>query len=303
MDRRIVYQVLCLRVHSHRRLVLPVRRSPTNTPSSASLILMPRKSSAKATGQSLSFSQTLIDEYNSGIQARVVHEKDLETEHIQWLLGPDDANSPRSVGVSPAYSRTGRLPALACALDSRVLIINFHTTDPYRDGDVSRSASATLSRRRNQLEEELFCHPHCTLYAFDLAPLALSLRLHFNIHLTNAIDIQSALQVSGRSVVAAVQIVISDPSLVFSDNISSAFENMFYESNKDKDLTELVQRAWLTSYVGRYDVEEIQDLFSKAPKVDMKKFSDAVRHLLCWIDHTVLLITLIGVEYSPKNGL
>ena len=225
--------------------------------------------------------QNLIDEYIENIEARVVHEKDLEVSHLEWLLGPD-GNSPRSVGISPAYSQSGGLPAMACALDTRVLVINFHRSKPYSDGATGSGIVPRNVERRKLLENELLCHPLCTLYSFDLTKIALSLHLHLHLHLTDAIDIQSALHIPDRSVVLSVQNVIADTCKVWTENIERAFEDMIYRSSKHKDLADLVQRAWLCSYIGRYDSEPIKDLFYKAPKVDtsIEKFSEDVRHFL-----------------------
>jgi hypothetical protein len=236
----------------------------------------------------MQFNQILIDEPIDIIEARFVHEKDLEPDLLQWLLG--DGNSPRSVGISPAYSLSGGLQALGCALDTRVLIIKFHSTKPNPDGGATGSGSQTKNEaRRNLLEEEFLCHPLCTLYAFDLAPLALSLHLHFHLHLTEAIDIQSALQIPDRSVTESVNCVVADASPVFSENIVRAFDNLLYQTSKHKDLTDLVQRAWLCCYIGQYDFEAIKDLFYKVPKVDTAKLSQDVRRFLCRIDYTAHL--------------
>jgi len=224
--------------------------------------------------QPLRFYQNLIDVHTDNIEARVVHEKELKTDDIQWFLGPGDTNSPRSVGISPAYSQSGGLPAVACAHDAHVLIINFHSTKAYGDGNTGGSGTRPRNaERRKLLEEQLLCNPLYSLYAFDLAPLALSLHLHLHLRLTDAIDIQSALRVPDRSILDTVRVVIADTSPIFADNITSAFNRMLYESNKQKDLTDLVQRAWLCGFVGRYDYGVIQDLFYKAPKVDMNQFS------------------------------
>jgi hypothetical protein len=226
--------------------------------------------------QPLLFNQILIDEYFDSIEARVVHEKDLETDHLLWLLV--DGNSPRSVGISPAYSQSGGLQALACAFDTRVLIIKFHSTKAYRDGEATGSGTQPRNvDRRMLLEEELLCRDLCTLYAFDLAPLALSLHLHFHLCLTDGIDIQSALVIPDRSVMESVMKVVDDGSPIFSDNIIRAFENTLYQSSKHKDLTDLVQRAWLCYYIGQYDFGTIKEMFYKAPKVDTAKFSPDVR--------------------------
>ena len=236
-----------------------------------------RKSSKQSTvSQSPSFDQNLINEHIGCIKSRVVHEKVLETDHIQWLLGLSDPNSPRSVGISPAYSQSGGLPAFACANDTRVLIVNLHSTTPYKDGNLSGSGTTPRNlKRRKLLEELLLCNPFVTLYAFDLAPFVLSLCLHAHLHVTEAIDIQSALGVADRSIVGTVRVVTTE---IFPDNITGAFKRVLYESNKDKDLTDLVQRAWLSGFIGQYDLGLVKDMLYKAPKVNMKKFSNEVRH-------------------------
>ncbi len=230
----------------------------------------PSSHGAEAT-QILSFDQTFIDEPIESIEARVVHEKYLESTDLLWLFG-SAVNSPRSVGISPAYAKSGSLPALACAFGNRVLIIKFHSSKAYEDGSTSGPRPKNMELR-NRLQEELLCHPDCTLYAFDLAPIALSLHLHLHIYISNAIDIQSALPVPTRSPVDSVKVIISDASPIFEDNITSAFETTLYVSNKHRDLTALVQRAWLCGYLGQYDLGNIKDLFYAAPKVDMMKFS------------------------------
>jgi hypothetical protein len=237
------------------------------------------ESSDESTGrvtqpQSSSFHQTLIDLEGPivTIKARLVREKELKMDDIRWLMGPGNENSPRSVGLSPAYSKSGGLRALACAHDTRILIIRFLGSTICDDTQQWKVIC------RNLLEEELLCNPLHTLYAFDLAPLALLLH-HLRIHVTNAIDIQSALGVPSRSIVDAVQVVIGDPSLISVDGIRSSFKRMLYQAKKDKDLVDLVQRAWLCDFIGQYDFGVIKDMFSKAPKVDMKKFSDDVRPL------------------------
>ena len=230
--------------------------------------------------KTLSLDQTFIDEPIETIEAHVVKERQFELTDLQWLFG-STSNSPRSVGISPAYSKSGGLPALACAVGNRVLIIDFLSSKPYEDGS-SSGPRPRNAERRGQLEQELFCHPDCTIYAFDLAPLALSLRLHLHLHLSNAIDIQSALPVETRLPVESVEAIISDASPIFSDNITSAFDNILYVSSKHKDLSPLVQRAWLCGYLGSYDLGTAQDLFYKAPQVDMRKFSVEVSPSFNW---------------------
>ncbi|KAF8263883.1 hypothetical protein EI94DRAFT_1806535 [Lactarius quietus] len=210
----------------------------------------------EATTKTYSYDQTFIDEPLESIEARVVRERELEITDLEWLFG-SQANSPRSVGISPAYSKSGTLPALACALGNRVLVINFLSSKPYEDG-ITIGPRPRNIERRNKLEQELLSHPDCTLYAFDLAPIALSLRLHLHLHISNAIDIQSALPVPTRSPVDSVQVVQTQgPYCTGAEGLACG-------------------------YIGQYDLGTAQDLFYKAPKVDMKKFSADVSLVLTY---------------------
>ena len=255
------------------------------------------------------FYQTLIDKPDdNSIEARVVHEKDLKTDDIQWLLGPGYVESLRSVGISPAYSKSGGLPVLACAHGTRVLVIKFHGTKVYRDGHAIGNGTPSQPPNlghRNQLDNEFLCNPLYTFYAFDLAPLALSLRLHHHLHLTDGIDIQSILKAPDRSIMKAIRVAIADSFEILSSNITNTFERMVYEPNNGKDpnhrnLSDLVQRAWLCAYIGQQDSGAIKD---KVPKVDMKKFSDDVRHPFFPIDLPCGSLSLEkGTKRPTENG-
>jgi hypothetical protein len=228
-----------------------------------------RPSNRPAASQSSSFLQNFIDEpIDSTIETRIVHEKGIDSADLEWLFGPL-ANSPRSVGISPAYSKSGSLPALACAIENRVLVINFYSTKARDDGRTSGARPRDIIERRNRLEEELLCHPDCTLYSFDLATFALSLHLHFQIHLANAIDIQSALPVRSRSPVNSVRAIVGEQ--IFADIITSTFETIVYKYDEQEDTGSLVQIAWLCGYLGQ--VGNTKDLFRDAPKVDTRNFS------------------------------
>jgi hypothetical protein len=238
---------------------------------------MPRRPSNRpAASQPSSFLQNFIDEpIDSIIETRVVHEKGLESADLEWLFGPL-ANSPRSVGISPAYSKSGSLPSLACAIESRVLVVNFYGTKARDDGRTSGARPRDIIGRRSRLEQELLCHPECTLYSFDLATLALSLHLHFQIHLANAVDIQSALHVHSRSPVNSVRAIVGDN--INADIISSTFETTVYKYNEQEDMGSLVQMAWLCGYLGQ--VGNTKNLFRDTPKVDTRNFSADVSHFL-----------------------
>lgn len=248
-----------------------------------------RPSNRPAASQPSSFLQNFIDEpIDSIIETRVVHEKELESADLGWLFGPL-VNSPRSVGISPAYSKSGSLPALACAVDTRVLVINFYSSKAREDGRTSGARPKNILGRRSRLEQELLCHPECTLYSFDLATFALSLHLHFQIRLANAIDIQSALPGHSRSPVDSVRAIVGDQ--IFPDIITSTFETTVYRYDEQENLGSLVQMAWLCGYLGHSG--NSKDLFRDAPKVDTRNFSADVSRFLnentiYYVSHTLL---------------
>lgn len=238
---------------------------------------MPRRPSNRpAASQPSSFLQNFIDEpIDSIIESRVVHEKGLESADLAWLFGPL-ADSPRSVGISPAYSKLGSLPSLACAIDNRVLVINFYGSRAREDGRTSGVRSNSIIGRRSRLEQELLCHPDCTFYSFDLATFALSLHLHFQIHLANAIDIQSALPGHSRSPVHSVRAIVGEN--INADIITSTFETTIYKYDEQENTGPLVQMAWLCGYLGQ--IGNAKDLFRDAPKVDTTNFSADVSRFL-----------------------
>jgi hypothetical protein len=243
---------------------------PKNTPLTTTMPPSRRSPNRPAAPQPSSFLQNFNDApIDSIIETRTVQEKVLESTHLEWLFGTQ-ANSPRSVGISPAYSKSGSLPAIACALGNRVLVVNFYSSKSRDDRRASGLRPKDIERR-NWLEQELLCHPDCTLYSFDLATFALSLHLHFQIHLANAIDIQSALILRTRSPVDSVRAVVGDQ--IFPEHITSCYEATIYGNDEKVNIGSLAQMAWLCGYLGQYDLGDAQNLFYAAPKVDTRKFS------------------------------
>ncbi|KAI0264461.1 hypothetical protein BC834DRAFT_265535 [Gloeopeniophorella convolvens] len=248
--------------------------------------------------------QNFIDAPIAAIEVRCIRERDLAIADIEWLFG-FVANSPRSVGISPAYSQSGGMPALAFALGERALVIELLSSkaEPGADSSVPRMRNA---ERRKLLEKELLCHPDCTFYAFDFAPVVLSIYIHLQVHLSNGIDIQSALPVPSRSPEDSVHAVIGDALPVYATNITTAFDNMLYGTDKKKaEQTALVQRAWLSGYIGQYDSSNVKDMFYAAPKIDLKKFSKLELGFMTKLAHDMLRLDILkpqSVTHEVKFG-
>jgi hypothetical protein len=221
--------------------------------------------------------QNLLDEFLPQIEWKKVSEANLAQEHFDWLLGAE--NSLRisliKLGMSAAFSQTGGVPAFALARasrdtgrPSRCLIISPYSPKPGLGKDKPRDLSG-----RQLLESAVLANPDATLFAFDLADLILLLHHHLKIHISNAIDIQSALPLEGsRSYSKSLKFMLGDtpmhPKLV-----KPVFTSLVYEDSM-KATTSLVQRAWLSAHASTTETTNLDDIWVKAPKVDTSKLSD-----------------------------
>ena len=210
--------------------------------------------------------QNAVDEFHPIITVHSIHESDVNSEDIEFLLRVGAGNSPRSVGIAPAFSKSGGLLAIALSVDHLILIVHFYSPKPENG---SRSARDLTGR--GLIESDILCSDELHIYAFDLGPIALLLHRNHQLHLTNGVDIQSAFPILSQSPLEAVKFAVGDLVPVNSENISIFFEEMIWDP---KQLTDLAQRAWLASYVARLD--SVQDFFYKAPKIDTKKFNEQV---------------------------
>lgn len=208
--------------------------------------------------------QNAVDEFHPIITVHSIHESDVNSEDIEFLLRVGAGNSPRSVGIAPAFSKSGGLLAIALSVDHLILIVHFYSPKPENG---SRSARDLTGR--GLIESDILCSDELHIYAFDLGPIALLLHWNHQLHLTNGVDIQSAFPILSQSPLEAVKFAVGDLVPVNSENISIFFEEMIWDP---KQLTDLAQRAWLASYVARLD--SVQDFFYKAPKIDTKKFNE-----------------------------
>ncbi|ETW83206.1 hypothetical protein HETIRDRAFT_444627 [Heterobasidion irregulare TC 32-1] len=208
--------------------------------------------------------QNAVDEFHPIITVHSIHESDVNSEDIEFLLRVGAGNSPRSVGIAPAFSKSGGLLAIALSVDHLILIVHFYSPKPENG---SRSARDLTGR--GLIESDILCSDKLHIYAFDLGPIALLLHRNHQLHLTNGVDIQSAFPILSQSPLGAVKFAVGDLVPVNSENISIFFEEMIWDP---KQLTDLAQRAWLASYVARLD--SVQDFFYKAPKIDTKKFNE-----------------------------
>jgi hypothetical protein len=228
---------------------------------------MPRSSGPTNRSSKQSIYQNLIDCPNPLITVEIVHESQLQVDHLVHLFD-NKRNSLHTVGLAIAYSPSGAGLALAFCVDNRTLIVEMYSTKAVHDGKNSAPQNLT---GREMLHAVVLAHENTLFYAFDIAPLTLLVYYYYQLHLTEGIDIQSALPLKTRAPEDATKFAVGEKWPVYYDNIITAFGNQIFEPAQ---VAALAQRAWLACYLANLD--EIKDHFYKAPKINTKKLSEGV---------------------------
>ncbi len=185
------------------------------------------------------------------------------------------------IGVSAAYSKIGYLSALA--LVTKILegsheakgkwgclIVEFPAAGG-RKGD----RPVTPNDQDDSLLQKVFQHQISNIYAFDIAPLAMSLFGDHNLRISNGIDIQSAFpNIVDRNPLKIVHDIVDSRFRVFDENIKSVFRNSDVSDDSENKHNDLILRAWISRTI--VDIESASSTFDRVPKVDLAKFPDAV---------------------------
>jgi hypothetical protein len=221
--------------------------------------------------------QTLIDgEYSVvKIPTITIHESVLKPEDLSVF------DHPRPIGISPGYSASGTLLALAIADDANCRIVEFYSAKPKREfygrGDEKPPPHRNLQGRA-LLQTSILCRPLGDLFAFDLGPLSMSLYCDVGTRITNGVDIQSAFSAVNRRPLATIEAAVGDTVPIMAENITTVFRNPIYDQEDRNRATDLAMRAWVSQFIAGLD--NAADTFAKVPKIDTKKLSPEVSHLL-----------------------
>lgn len=218
------------------------------------------------------FQQTLVDSRELSscrIRAMVLKENFL-TKAIIAPFGKD----PAPIGLSPGYSDSGNLVALAISTSDKCLTVEFF------DGRKSGVDAEKRSKVRDLLEEHILCRPSGDLYAFDFGPLAMALFTDIGLRITGGVDIQSAFDSDrpDRRPLAVIKQSIGpdqDDITICTDNILRVFTSTLYSTPGAR--SDLVQRAWISRFLPSY--QNGAETFDKVGRIDTKNLSDAVRVL------------------------
>jgi len=242
--------------------------------------------------------QNFVDEDIEPIEILTIHESDLTEEILQPFLD----ESTRPIGIAPGYSESGsRLLVLAIAIQAKVLLVEFYSSDP------SKATKPRDYSGRTMLEEKLFCRPLGNIFAFDLHYLVLSLyHDHGGMRLTNGIDIQSACSVKDRQPLSSITSAVGETATIWEDNIRDAFMDLTYDPKRP---SEIALRAWVSQYLPQ--IAGMDEVFAIAKPIDTRKLAEVTLNLLAKTvrdaqrldEKKPMQVTRdLDTTYNPKNG-
>lgn len=201
--------------------------------------------------------------------------KDLKSAALKPFM------AAQPIGASAEYSKNGYLSALA--LVTKILegspeakgkwgclIVEFPASGG-RKGDRPDSPNS----QDNSLLQKMFQQQTSNIYAFDIAPLAMSLFGDHNLRISNGIDIQSAFpRIFDRNPLKIIHDIVDSRFRVFDENIKSVFRDSDVSDDSANMHNDLILRAWISRTI--VDIESASATFDKVPKVNLANFPDAV---------------------------
>lgn len=226
---------------------------------------------APSTADSHDIMQTLIDGDYGLLATSIVKEVNVTAD----VLSP--FNHARPLGLSPGLSPSGELLALAISDNKTCKIIEF----PARNSKRGRAApeitpESPAGQARKVLEETILCRPAGELFAFDLAPLTMALFINLNTHITNAVDIQTALEGDkDRSPLSAIKSITGDSVRIMEQNITDLFRDPVYDPTDRHRAAGPTMRAWVSQFLATFG--NGAETLDKVPRGDTTKLGLQVR--------------------------
>lgn len=186
----------------------------------------------------------------------------------------------RPLGISPGYAENGRLLSLSIADNDNCRIVEFKpiTARGNRKRATADKPSPTADiAGRKLIEERILCRPVGSTFAFDMGPLAMSLYIDLGLHITSAVDIQSAYSAVDRKPLTAITAAVGNDSdspnkmKIKVENVKRTFFYPVYDSKDTNTIIDLAVRAWVSQFLPIYGNGE--QVFEKVPKIDTQKLS------------------------------
>ncbi|CAA7266961.1 unnamed protein product [Cyclocybe aegerita] len=203
---------------------------------------------------------------NKPLPTHLIPENELSQSDISTVF-----DHPRPLGLSPGFDEDGRLVALAIADDTQCRIIEFQHP---RRGKKATALPKNILDGRQILQDSILCRPVGDLFAFDMAPLTMSIYGDLDARITNAVDIQSAFPVKNpaadRKPLVAIKAAIGESDIkIREDNIRDLFFYPTYNEDNRNRVSDLAIRAWVSQFLPSF--ENGAETFEKVTRIDTKK--------------------------------
>lgn len=224
--------------------------------------------------------QNLVDLDMDGLNVKLISLSDVNKDptDLRTIVG---RNEGRALGLSAAYSPYGGLRLLAIADATAVLIIDFESDISRNNGRVS-PPDGSGTTPSDYLREYVLQRSTGYVYAFDMAPLALSLWNSHNLRIQQAVDMQCAGPPTSRVPFSTIKFAVGSTARVFKDNVVRAFDDYIFHVPDDpassQTTTPLAQRAWVTHYISQ--LSSMEDRLADVPPINMSRFSDTLLRFL-----------------------
>ncbi|KAF9007590.1 P-loop containing nucleoside triphosphate hydrolase protein [Cyathus striatus] len=242
--------------------------------------------------------QNMIDGEYSLAQIHVTTIEDVELAHEPELL--DVFDHPRPLGLSPGYDTRDCLVALAIADDKNCYIVEFPPPKFDRKQNARKPLSKEAEQGRAILQERILCRTTGDRYAFDMAPLSMSLS-SINLRVVNAIDIQSAYSPVDRKPLTAIREAIGDTVKIIEENILDVFRNPVYDKTNRNRFTDLGLRAWVSQFLAGYGNAEVT--FANAKRIDTLNLTSEKISMISKVTQDRLRLDLIKPGEKTHRGV
>lgn len=253
--------------------------------------------------QALRIVQNLIEADLADITLHVVDDDDLNHDLLSGLIPAvtsESDSTPKTLGIAPAFSKDGRLVAMAIAFDqANILLVNFtpehsqrqeievrRTSDATRMNDedaednTSDSASVAGINEYEQLsglallQQEVLCRSETDgaslLLAFDMVQLVLALYRDHGLHTSNVIHLPHPFPPRKKHPVDIIKAVTTGNEINM-DNMIPIFDDLIYDSSKDR---QLALQDWVALYIS--SLPDMNFRIEAIPRARTRTLSDLV---------------------------
>jgi len=178
------------------------------------------------------------------------------------------------IGISPGYSSSGQLIAVAIADDQHCVLVEFNVSGPRR----ARGNNIPPNRNEEGLKllQQILCRTAGDLIAFDMGPLTMSLYCDANrLRVNNAVDVQSGVSAVDRKPLTVIKAIIGTDVPIKEKNVVGIFRHPEYKTtDRNVSAAELAMRAWVSQVLSSYG--NGAETLAKVPRISTLDLKEEV---------------------------